>query len=161
MKLGFKKSNYKTHLVDLFVLQLVAVGDVLSAYSVVHVGLDSTRCDSVDGDLLVAEVEGHAADEGLNGSLAAGVDSVLGDTLSLASDAAHHDEAATDLEVLVGLAGDEELATGVDAEDAVELLWRDVLDVAERDDTAVGADNVELAPDLDGLVKQLHDLVHI
>lgn len=86
---------------------------------------------------------------------------MLGDTLGLASDGAHHDEAATDLEVLVGLAGDEELAAGVDGEDAVKLLGGDVLDVAERDDARVGADNVELAPDLDGLVKELDDLVHV
>jgi hypothetical protein len=86
---------------------------------------------------------------------------VLGDTLGLAGDGAHQDQAATDLEVLVGLTGDEELASGVDAEDTVELLGGDILDVAEGDDTRVGADNVDLAPDLDGLVEEGDDLVDV
>lgn len=127
----------------------------------VHVSLDATGGNSVDSDLLVTEVDGHAADEGLDGTLGSGVDGVLGDTLGLAGDGAHQDEAATDLEVLVGLAGDEELATGVDAEDAVELLGGDVLDMAEGDDTGVGADDVELAEDLLGLGEHLDDLVDV
>ena len=86
---------------------------------------------------------------------------MLGDTLGLAGDGAHEDDAAADLEVLVGLAGDEELAAGVDVEDAVELLGGDVLDVAEGHDAAVGADDVELAPEADGLGEHLDDLVHV
>lgn len=127
----------------------------------VHVGLDTTRGNSVNGDLLVTEVDGHAADEGLNGSLRARVDGMLGDTLGLASDGTHEDDTAADLEVLVGLAGNEELATGVDGEDAVELLGGDILDVAEGDDTRVGADNVELAEDLLGLGEHGDNLVNV
>lgn len=127
----------------------------------VHIGLDATGRDSVDSDLLVAKVNSHAADEGLDGSLAARVDGVLGHALGLAGDAAHEDEAAADLEVLVGLAGDEELAARVDVEDAIELLRRDVLDVSEGHHAAVGAHDVDLAEDLDRLLEQLDNLVHV
>lgn len=83
---------------------------------------------------------------------------MLGDTLGLTGDGAHQDDAAADGKVLVGLTGDEELATGVDLEDAVELLLGDVLEVTEGDDTGVGADNVELTEVLDGLVEELDGL---
>lgn len=104
---------------------------------------------------------GHAAHKGLDGALGPGVDGMLGHALGLPRDRAHEDQPAADLEVLVRLAGDEELAARVDVEDAVELLGRDVLDVAERDDAAVGADHVELAEHLDRLVEHAHDLVHV
>ena len=86
---------------------------------------------------------------------------MLGNSLGLAGDGSHEDQTATNLEVLVGLTSDEELSTGVDVEDAVELLGGDILDVAEGDNTAVGADNVELAELLDGLVEHADDLVDI
>jgi len=148
-------------LVDLVVVEVDAVGNVLAADGVVHVGLNAAGGDDVDGDLLVAEVDSHAAGEGLNGALGAGVDGVLGDELGLAGDGAHEDHAAANLEVLVRLTGDEELATGVDVEDTVKLLGRDILDVAERDDTRVGHADIELAPDLDGLVEELDGLVDV
>lgn len=148
-------------LVDLVVAEVLAVWNVLTADSVVHVSLDATWGDSVDSDLLVTAVNSHAADKGLNGTLGARVDSVLGDTLGLASDGAHQDDAATDRQVLVGLTGNEELATGVDTEDTVELLLSDVLQVAEGDDTRVGADNVELAKVLNSLVEELDGLADI
>lgn len=56
-------------LVDLLVGEVLSVGDVLLADSVVHVGLDAARRDAVDGDALVAAVDSHAADEGLDGAL--------------------------------------------------------------------------------------------
>jgi len=46
----------QTYLINTLVVQLVAVGDVLPADGVVHVGLDAAGSDGVDGDLLVAEV---------------------------------------------------------------------------------------------------------
>lgn len=145
-------------LVDLVVGEVLTTGDVLAADGVVHVGLDTTGGDGVDGDALVTAVDGHAADKSLDGTLGAGVDGVLGDTLGLTGDGAHQDDAAADGEVLVGLTGDEELATGVDLEDAVELLLGDVLEVTEGNDTGVGADNVELTEVLDGLVEELDGL---
>lgn len=148
-------------LVDLVVVHLVSTGDVLLAHSVVHVGLDSTGGNAVDSDLLVTAVDGHAADEGLNGTLGARVDGVLGDTLGLTSDGAHHDDPAANLHVLVGLTGHEELTAGVDPEDAVELLLGNILQVAERDNTRVGAADVELAKVLDGLLHQLGGLVDV
>ncbi len=153
-----KKVSY---LVNAFVAQLVTVGDVLTAHGVVHVGLDATGGDDIHGDLLVTEVDGHGAGEGLDGALAAGVDGVLGDALGLAGDAAHQDQPATLLEVEVGLLGDEELAPRVDVEDAVVLLRRDVLDVAEGHDAAVRADDVQLAEDLDRPLEQGLDLVDV
>ena len=46
----------KAHLVDTVVVELVAVGDVLPADGMVHVGLDAAGRDGVDRDLLVAKV---------------------------------------------------------------------------------------------------------
>jgi hypothetical protein len=45
-----------SYLVNAVVVEAVAVGDVLSADGMVHVGLDTARRDSVHGDLLVTEV---------------------------------------------------------------------------------------------------------
>jgi len=145
-------------LVDLVVGEVGSTGDVLTADGVVHVGLDATWGDTVDGDLLVTSVNGHAAGEGLDGTLGGGVESVLWDTLGLTGDGAHQDDAAADGEVLVGLTGNEELSTGVDGEDTVEFLLGDVLDVAEGDDTGVGDDNVELTVVGNGLLEHLDGL---
>jgi hypothetical protein len=157
----YPQSRKRAHLIDTLVVELITAGDVLLAHSMVHVGLDAAGSDSVDRDLLVTEVDGHAPDEGLDGTLGGGVDGVLGDSLGLASDGSHENETAADREVLVGLARDEELATGVDVEDAVELLGGHILDVAEGDDTRVGADDVELAELLDGLLEEFDDLVDV
>lgn len=43
-------------LVDLVVAELLATGDVLAADSVVHIGLDTTGSNAVDGDLLLTSV---------------------------------------------------------------------------------------------------------
>lgn len=145
-------------LVDLVVGEVLTTGDVLAADGVVHVGLDATGGNSVDGDALVTAVDGHAADEGLDGTLGARVDGVLGDTLGLTGDGAHQDDTAANGKVLVGLTGNEELATGVDLEDTVELLLGDILEMTEGDNTRVGADNVELAEVLNGLVEELDGL---
>jgi hypothetical protein len=52
-----RKGEYgEAYLVNTLVIELVAVGDVLPADSVVHVGLDTAGCDGIDGDLLVTEV---------------------------------------------------------------------------------------------------------
>ena len=51
-----KRCGVQTYLVDALVVQRVAVGDVLPADGVVHVGLDAAGGDGVDGDLLVAKV---------------------------------------------------------------------------------------------------------
>jgi hypothetical protein len=89
--------------------------------------------------------DGHAAHESLNCALASRVQSVLWHALSLAGDGAHQDDAASNFHVLVGLTGDEELATSVDAHDTVILLLSDIFEMAERDNTRVGAADVELA----------------
>lgn len=132
-------------LINLLIVQVLAVGDVLLAHGVVHVSLDTTGGDGVDGDFLVAAVDGHAAHESLDGTLAAGVDGVFGHALGLACDGAHEDDAAADFKVLVCFSCDEELAASVDAEDSVEFFFSDILEVAEGDDAGVGDDNVEFA----------------
>lgn len=43
-------------LIDLVVAELVTIGNVLTAHGVVHVGLDSTGGNGVDGDLLGAGI---------------------------------------------------------------------------------------------------------
>ena len=104
---------------------------------------------------------GHAAGEGLDGTLGARVDGVLGDTLGLTSDGTHEDHTATNLEVLVSLTGNEELSTGVDVEDTVELLGCNILDVTEGDDTGVRDGNVNLAEVLLGLLEELNGLLDV
>ena len=51
-----KRHGVQTYLVDALVVQDVAVGDVLPADGMVHVGLDAAGGDGVDGNLLVAKV---------------------------------------------------------------------------------------------------------
>ena len=86
---------------------------------------------------------------------------MLRDTLGLTSDGTHEDHATANLEVLVGLTGNEELSTGVDVEDTVELLGGDILDVAEGNDTRVGDGNVNLAEVLLGLLEELDGLLDV
>jgi hypothetical protein len=50
------EKDERSYLVDALVVELLAVGDVLPAHGVVHVGLDATGGDGIDSDLLVAEV---------------------------------------------------------------------------------------------------------
>jgi hypothetical protein len=82
--------------------------------------------------------DGHAASKGLDRALGARVDSVLGHALGLASDGSHEDDAAANLEVLVRLAGNEELSPGVDGKHTIKLLHGNILQVAERNNARVG-----------------------
>jgi len=145
-------------LVDLIVAQLLSTWNVLPAYCVVHVALDTTWCNAVYSDLLVTAIDGHAADEGLNGALGPGVGGMFGHALGLTGDGAHQNDAAADTKMLVCLPRNEELATSIDAEDTVEFLLGYILQMPERDNTRVGADNVELAEVLYGLVHELDSL---
>jgi hypothetical protein len=43
-------------LVDLVIGELLTTGNVLAAHCVVHVGLDATGCNAVDGDPLLASI---------------------------------------------------------------------------------------------------------
>lgn len=151
----------KPYLINSIIIQLRATGNVLPADSVVHIRLDATGRDSIDSDLLVTKVNSHAAHKGLNSTLATTVDSMLWHTLGLTRNAAHQNQPSTNLEGIVRLLGNKELATSVDVENTVKLLGGNVLDVAKGDDTAVGADNVELAPGLLGLGEHGDDLVDI
>lgn len=68
--LHYKSSSIlSAYLVDLVIVQVGAVGNVFAADSVVHVSADSSWSNGVDGDLLVAEVDGHAPHKRLDGAL--------------------------------------------------------------------------------------------
>jgi hypothetical protein len=86
---------------------------------------------------------------------------VLGHTLCLTSDGAHEDDSAANFHPLVCLLGNEELTTSVDVEDAVELLRLNIGEVAKRNDTRVGAADVELAKVCDDIVHELYGLLNV
>jgi len=147
--------------VNLVVVHLLSSWNVLLADSVVHVGLDTTWGNAVDSDLLVTSIDGHASDEGLDGTLGGRVHSVLWNTLGLTSDRSHEDDTAANLEVLVCLPGNEELTSSVDVENAIKFLWCHILEMSKGDDAGVGADDVEFAEVGLGLLEHRHDLVDV
>jgi len=147
--------------INLVVVHLLSSWNVLLANGVVHVGLDTTWGNAVDSDLLVTSIDGHASDEGLNGTLGCRIDSVLWNTLGLASDGSHQDDTATNLEVLVCFPSNEELTSSVDVENAVELLWCDVLEMTEGDDARVRANNVEFSEVSLSLLEHSNGLVDV
>jgi len=86
---------------------------------------------------------------------------VLGNTLSLASDGTHEDDTSANFHPLVGLLSDEELPTGVDVENTVELLRLNIGEVTERNDTRVGAADVQSAEVCNNIVHQLRGLLDV
>lgn len=130
---------WNTHFIHLLIGKLIATWNVFASNSCIHVRLDSSRCNGVDGDLLVASVnrlsksatgcsgkdaEGHyhAANEGINGSFRSRVDRMLRDTLYRCRIGARQDDAATDTQMSVCFSCDKELATSVDSKDSIEFL---------------------------------------
>ncbi len=83
---------------------------------------------------------------------------MLRHALRLAGNRPHKDDPPADLEMLVRLARDEELAARVDGEHPVELVLGDVLEMAERHDARVGAHYVEPLEVRHGLLEQSHRL---
>ena len=73
----------------------------------------------------------ETAGEGLNGGFASGIDRVVMDTGCLGRDTGDEDQAAGVGKVFVSLLGDEELAAGIDVEDAVEIGGGDFVDGAK------------------------------
>lgn len=108
-----------------------------------------------------ALTDGHTPGEGLDGTLGARVNSVLGNALGLASDGSHEDDAAANLHPLVRLLGDEELTTCVDVKDTIKLLRLDIGKVTEGHDTRVGAADIEATEVGDNIVHQLGGLLDI
>lgn len=79
----------------------------------------------------VVRTNGEAAGEGFNGRFASGVDSVVVHPCCLGRDTRDENQAAGRREVFVGLLRDEELAAGVDVENAVEVFGSDFIDGAK------------------------------
>lgn len=86
---------------------------------------------------------------------------MLGHTLSLASDGTHEDDTSANFHPLVGLLGDEELSTGVDVENTVELLRLNIGEVTERNNARVGAADVQSAKVCNNIVHQLGGLLDV
>lgn len=86
---------------------------------------------------------------------------MLGHTLGLTGDGSHEDDATTNFHPLIRLLGDEELTTSVDVKDTVELLRLYISEMAEGDDTRVGAANIKAAEVSDDVVHQLNGLLDI
>ena len=86
---------------------------------------------------------------------------MLGYTLGLTSDGSHKDDATTHLHPLVRRLSDEELTTGVDVEDTVELLRLNVGEVTERNDTRVGAADIETAEVCNNIIHELGGLRNV
>jgi hypothetical protein len=86
---------------------------------------------------------------------------MLGYTLCLTSDGTHKDDPATNFHALVCLLGNEELTTGVDVEDTIKLLGLNIGEVTERNDTRIGAADVELAEVCDDIVHELRGLLDV
>jgi hypothetical protein len=101
---------------------LLAAGDVVLRDIVEHVSDSASGGDGVDGDLLLAAVDGQDLDKGLNSALRSRVERVAGHSKRVSSVGAHENDSATLVQVLVTLSRNEKLATGVDGEDTVELL---------------------------------------
>jgi hypothetical protein len=87
-----------------------------------HVGHSSTRGDGIDSDLLLAAVLGEDANKRIDRGLGTGVQRVFRYCEGDGSVGAHQDDAPAQVEVLVGLSRDEELATSVDVEDSVKFF---------------------------------------
>ena len=87
-----------------------------------HVGDGPAGRNGIDRDLLVAAIFGKDAHERVNGTLGAGVQRVLGHAKVFGCVGRHQDDTSILVEMTVRLARHEELASGVEAEDAVEFF---------------------------------------
>jgi hypothetical protein len=78
--------------------------------------------------------------------------------LGLCGDGGEHDESTAGREIFVGLLGDEELASSVDGENAVEFFGSDLGDVPKCFDAGVGDYDVDVLEVCVGGVEKLHDV---
>jgi len=123
-----------------------------------HVGLDSTRRDTVDGDTTLAKVSSKGLDHANDGHLGSVVEDVVPDTEETGGNRGHEDEAAVVLEMLPRGLADEELGASVEVEDVVVLLLCDLLGLVPGLGAAVAHDNVDLAKVLLGVLEEPLDL---
>lgn len=123
-----------------------------------HVRLDTTGCDTVDGDTTLTEVGSEGLDHTNNSHLGSVVESVVTDTKETGSNGGHEDQTTVVLKVLPGSLTNEELGASVQVKDVVVLLLGDLLGLVPRLGTAVGHDNVDLAKVLLGLLEQTLNL---
>ena len=119
----------------------------------VHVGLDASRGNGVDGDVLGASIDGKATGEGLNGGLGACVESVVGDAGHGRCNGGSQDDAAIICKVAQSVLGDEELAARIQAEDLVVDLFGDVDFLAESFHARIRDDDVKATEVADGFAE--------
>lgn len=78
-------------------------------------------------------------------------------TFGGSADAAEHDQAPSNSQMLVCLLSHKQLTACIDHEDAVEFLGRDLGDVTEALNARVGNDDVEMAVVLHGFLEEVDD----
>jgi len=138
-----------------------AAWDVVPRVLREHVGLDTTRRDTVDGDATGTEVGSEGLDHTNDSHLGSVVQDVVLDAKQTSSNGAHENEAAVVLKVLPRRLADEELCTGVEVKDVVVLLLCNLLRLVPRLGAAVAHDNVDLAEVLFGLLEQALNLADL
>lgn len=137
---------------------LVPAGHIAPCSMSEHVRLDTSGSDGIDAHLLAAHISRQGADESLDGVLATSIQRVVGWATRCGGDGRHQDDGATDLTVLVGLLGDEELRAGVRVEHLVVALWRDFEEGGKVLSAGVGHDDINLAERLLALLEELDNL---
>lgn len=133
----------------------------MMSHIVKHIGDRATGSDSVDSNPFAPTVLGQDGHKRLNRALGAGVNGMFGHDEASGGVGAGQDDAAAGVEVLVGFARDEELASRVDVEDAVEFFRSHFFQVPKRHDAGVGADDVECAEMRDGFGEETHRFVDV
>lgn len=114
--------RFATHLLALLSGILLAVGNVVLRDIMEHISDGPAGRNGIDRDLLVAAVLGENADERVDGALGARVERVFGHAEVFGCVGRHQDDASALVEMTVGLARHEELASCVEAENAVEFF---------------------------------------
>lgn len=89
-----------------------------------HVRDGSSGSDGIDGDLLPPGIFGQDLDEGGDGRFRRRVDRMAWYAIIEGGVGRHQNDSASLIQVTVRLAGNKELGAGVEAEYAIEFLFR-------------------------------------
>ena len=112
----------QTHVENLLLSHVLCVWKVVFSSRVEHVRHNSTRRNSIDGDLLVATVFSQTPDKSVDRPLGSRVERMLGHRKAIGGIGAHQDDAPALRKVLVGFPCDEELSTRVDTKHAIKFF---------------------------------------